>query len=113
MKEQALIWALGMAQFAAAQPAASAAALASVEPEEPFTHKLPEWSPHWGFVRGGWENGGTRIWNGDTGKMVGLVSTGRWSDLALDPKRRFIYVSESIWTKVNRGTRQDLALIHI
>jgi methylamine dehydrogenase heavy chain len=108
----ALISALGMAQFAAAQPAASAAALASVEPEEPFTHKLPEWSPHWGFVRGGWENGGTRIWNGDTGKMVGLVSTGRWSDLALDPKRRFIYVSESIWTKVNRGTRQDMISVY-
>ena len=108
----ALISALGMAQVAAAQPAASAAALASVEPEEPFTHKLPEWSPHWGFVRGGWENGGTRIWNGDTGKMVGLVSTGRWSDLALDPKRRFIYVSESIWTKVNRGTRQDMVSVY-
>jgi methylamine dehydrogenase heavy chain len=86
--------------------------MAPVEPEEPFTHKLPEWSPHWGFVRGGWENGGTRIWNGDTGKMVGLVSTGRWSDLALDPKRRFIYVSESIWTKVNRGTRQDMISVY-
>ncbi len=45
----ALILALGMAQVAAAQPAASAAALASVEPEEPFTHKLPEWSPALGF----------------------------------------------------------------
>ena len=100
---------------AQAQPAAApapAATMAPVEPEEPFTHKLPEWSPHWGFVRGGWESGGTRIWNGDTGKMVGLVSTGRWSDLALDPKRRFIYVSESIWTKVNRGTRQDMISVY-
>jgi methylamine dehydrogenase heavy chain len=100
---------------AQAQPAAApapATTRAQVEPEEPFTHKLPEWSPHWGFVRGGWENGGTRIWNGDTGKMVGLVSTGRWSDLALDPKRRFIYVSETIWTKVNRGTRQDMISVY-
>lgn len=96
-----------------AQPAPAAApALASVEPEEPFTHKMPDWSPHWGFVRGGWENGGTRIWNGDTGKMVGLVSTGRWSDLAIDPKRRFVYVSETIWTKVNRGTRQDMLSVY-
>ena len=106
------ISALGMAQVAAAQPAATAATLASVEPEEPFTHKMPDWSPHWGFVRGGWENGGTRIWNGDTGKMVGLVSTGRWSDLAIDPKRRFVYVSETIWTKVNRGTRQDMLSVY-
>jgi methylamine dehydrogenase heavy chain len=96
----------------AAAPAAAPPARASVEPDEPFSHKLPEWSPHWGFIRGGWENGGTRIWNGDTGKMLGLVSTGRWSDMALDPKGRFIYVSETMWTKVNRGTRQDMISVY-
>ncbi len=100
------------AQTPAPAAATAAATRAPVEPEEPFTHKLPEWSPHWGFVRGGWENGGTRIWNGDTGKMLGLVATGRWSDLALDPKRRFIYVAETIWTKVNRGTRQDMISVY-
>jgi methylamine dehydrogenase heavy chain len=117
MAGAALIAALALGSGAAlaqstTAPAAPATTRAPVEPEEPFTHKLPEWSPHWGFIRGGWENGGTRIWNGDTGKMVGLVATGRWSDLAIDPKRRFIYVSETIWTKVNRGTRQDMLSVY-
>ena len=94
---------------AAAQTAASAPPPA---PEEAFTHKLPAWSAHWGFIRGGWENGGTRIWDGDTGKMVGLVATGRWSDLGLDPQQRAFYVSETIWTKVNRGTRQDMLTVY-
>ena len=102
---------LGPASAQTAAPA-TAPTTASVEPEEPFTHTLPDWSPHWGLVRGGWENGGTRIWNGDTGKMVGLVATGRWSDIALDPRRRFFYVSETIWTKVNRGTRQDMLTVY-
>lgn len=52
---------LGPASAQTAAPA-TAPTTASVEPEEPFTHTLPDWSPHWGLVRGGWENGGTRIW---------------------------------------------------
>lgn len=105
-----------LASLAATAPAqaqsASPPSAAGTEPEEPFTHTLPAWSPHWAFVRGGWESGGTRIWDGDTGKMVGLVATGRWSDLGLDPKNRAIYVSETIWTKVNRGTRQDMLTVY-
>lgn len=105
----ALIALLGLGSVNA-QPASGPPA--GLEPEEPYTHTLPAWSPHWGFVRGGWENGGTRIWDGDSGKMVGLVATGRWSDLAIDPKNRFLYVSETIWTKVNRGTRQDMLTVY-
>jgi methylamine dehydrogenase heavy chain len=83
-----------------------------LQPEEAFTHKLPAWSPHWGFVRGGWESGGTRIIDGDTGKMLGLVQTTRWSDMALDPGKRAIYVAETIWSKINRGTRQDYVAVY-
>jgi methylamine dehydrogenase heavy chain len=84
----------------------------NLEPEEAFTHKLAPLSPRWGFIRGGWESSGTRIWDGDTGKMIGQVSTTRWSDMALDPNRRFIYVAETIWTKINRGTRQDFIALY-
>jgi len=84
----------------------------SVEPEEAYTHKLPPLSMRWGFMRGGWEAGGTRIFDGDSGKMIGLISSTRWSDVALDPTRRFIYVSETIWTKINRGTRQDFIAVY-
>lgn len=97
------------AQSASAPPGGDPNGL---QPEEPYTHKLPAITPHWGFLRGSWENPGTRIWDGDSGKMLGLVQTTRWSDLALDPKKRFIYVAETIWTKINRGTRQDYVAVY-
>ncbi len=96
----------------AVQAQAAPAAMPSLEPEEAFTHKLPALSTRWGFLRGGWENGGTRIFDGDTGKMVGLIQTTRWSDMAIDPSKRFFYVAETIWTKINRGTRQDFLAVY-
>lgn len=83
-----------------------------LESEEPYTRTMPPLSPHWGFIRGGFETGATRIFNGDTGKMVGMIATSRWSDLALDPTNKFYYVSETIWTKINRGTRQDMVSVY-
>lgn len=99
------------AQMAAA-PAAPAGDPNGLEPETPFSHKLPPLSPHWGFIRGGWESGGTHIFDGDTGKMIGTVQTTRWSDLALDPTRKAIYVAETIWSKINRGIRQDYVAVY-
>lgn len=105
--------AVGSAQAQTAAPSAPPAGDPNgLQPEEPYTHKLPAISPHWGFLRGSWENPGTRIWDGDTGKMLGLVQTTRWSDLALDPRKKFIYVAETIWTKINRGTRQDYVAVY-
>lgn len=108
----AVIGAATLSSLAQAQTPAAPAAPPVLESEEPYTRKLPAISPHWAFVRGGWESGATRIWNGDTGKMVGMVSTGRWSDLGLDPTNKYYYVSETMWTKVNRGTRQDMVSIY-
>ncbi len=101
----------------AASPAALAQAPAPVakpalESETPFTNKLPTLSPHWAFLRGGFGSGGTRIFSGDTGKMVGMVNTSQWSDLAIDPTNKFFYVSETIWTKTIRGTRQDMVSVY-
>ncbi len=105
--------AAGLIAAAMAQtPAQTPPAPASLEPEEAFTHKLPAMSMHWAFLRGGWGAEGTRIFDGDTGKMIGQISATRWSDVALDPTRRFIYVSETIWTRINRGTRQDFIAIY-
>lgn len=109
---------LGLALLAATLPSAASAQASApttapvLESEEPFTAKLPAKSPHWAYIRGGFESGGTRIFDGDTGKMVGLVTTPRWSDLALDPAGKHIFVSETIWTKINRGTRQDYVAIY-
>jgi methylamine dehydrogenase heavy chain len=99
------------AQTAPAAPAAPAA-VDPLEPETPFTHKLPPLSARWGFIRGGWESGGTHVFDGDTGKMVATVQTTRWSDMALDPMGKAIYVAETIWSKINRGTRQDYVAVY-
>lgn len=112
----ALLIALAGAQSGAqaqtpAAPAAPAAP-AGLEPETPFTHKLPPLSTRWGFIRGGWESGGTHIFDGDSGKMVGTVQTTRWSDMALDPAGKAIYVAETIWSRINRGTRQDYVAVY-
>ena len=99
-----------MAQSAA--PPAPTTSTPGLEPETPYTNKLPTASPHWGIFRGGWGAGGTRIFDGDTGKMVGQLSTSQWSDMALDPTKKAWYVSETIWTKINRGTRQDFIAVY-
>ena len=110
------LFALGLFGTAIIPAAASAQAVAGAAPvlesEEAFVHKLPAQSPHWAFIRGGFDSGGTRIFDGDTGKMLGMVNTSKWSDLGLDPTAKFHYVSESIWTKVLRGTRQDLVAVY-
>jgi methylamine dehydrogenase heavy chain len=103
----------GFAAPALAQASATpAAAPAVLESEEPYTRKMPPLSPHWGYIRGGFESGATRIFDGDTGKMIGMISTSRWSDLTLDPTNKFYYVSETIWSKINRGTRQDMLSVY-
>jgi methylamine dehydrogenase heavy chain len=100
--------------FAAqAQPAPAAAAPAAVpEAEEAFVHKIETPQPQWAYVRGGWGTGGTRIFDGKTGKMRGMIATGLSSDMAIDPSGRYYYVSETMWTKGNRGTRQDVVSIY-
>lgn len=92
--------------------AVAGAAPPVLESEEAFVNKLPAASPHWAFIRGGFDSGATRIFDGDTGKMLGMVNTSKWSDLALDPTAKFHYVSETIWTKVIRGTRQDMVTVY-
>lgn len=85
---------------------------ATPESEESFTHKLAAPAPHWAYIRGAFDTGGTRIFDGDTGKMKGMLNTSKWSDLALDPTNSFYYIAESIWTKTLRGQRQDMVSIY-
>ncbi|WP_164157354.1 amine dehydrogenase large subunit [Sandarakinorhabdus rubra] len=112
LAETALAAALALSAGITGAAAQTAPPAGNLEPEQAFTHKLPAPSPHWVFMRGGWENSGTRIWDGDSGKMLGLVQTTRWSDMALDPAYKAIYVAETIWTKINRGTRQDYVAVY-
>lgn len=99
-----------LAMFGAV-PAARAADPLPPDPElEAVTLSAPK--PSWVFVERGFVVPGNVIYDTDTGKMLGLVESSNLSDLALDPGGKAFYVSESIWTKGWRGTRQDMITVY-
>jgi len=82
------------------------------EAEEASVSTMEPPKQGWFFVRGGWGSAGSSIFDAGTGKMLGMVSTSRDSDLAIDPEGKFYYVAETMWTKVNRGTRMDFISVY-
>ncbi len=68
--------------------------------------------PSWVFVERGFVVPGNTIYDTDTGKMLGMVEASLLSDLALDPAGKAYYVSETMWTKGWRGTRQDMITVY-
>lgn len=95
-----------------APTAAGAAETVVPEAEENDVATLPAASPHWAFLQDGWAVKGTRIIDGDTGRMRAMLASPALANIAIDPKGRYYYVAESIWTKGNRGTRQDLLTVY-
>ena len=84
---------------------------APLEFEESETASLPAISPRWVLSEYHWAGGATRIFDGDTGNMLGQISISQLANLTPDPNGRYFYVAETIWTKGTRGTRQDLLTI--
>ncbi|WP_421846839.1 amine dehydrogenase large subunit [Novosphingobium sp.] len=92
-------------------PAAHAADPLQPDPELEAV-SLPAAKPSWVFVERGFVVPGNAIYDTDTGKMLGLVEASTLSDLAIDPAGKAFYVSETIWTKGWRGTRQDMITVY-
>ncbi|MBT2187285.1 amine dehydrogenase large subunit [Sphingobium nicotianae] len=90
----------------------ASSAVRAQEGETSEVSKMEPPKPEWVFVRGGFGSEGTSIYDTKTGKMKGMVNTSASSDMALDPTGKFYYVSETIWTKGNRGTRQDMVAVY-
>jgi methylamine dehydrogenase heavy chain len=57
-------------------------------------------------------DGGVRIIDGDTAKMVAEVYTSRYANFALAPDQKFLYIAESYWARGNRGPREDLLAVY-
>lgn len=95
------------AQEQAAAPAATPPPLPS---EKPDTALLPPATPHRYFLSG--RGGGVTIINGDTAKIEGTVNGSGSFGFAVAPDQSRFYVSETIWTRQNRGKRQDLLSIY-
>ena len=101
-------WALLAGPTQAAPPATGAA----LEMETSDVLSITPPKPTWFFVDGGWDMPGTSIFDGETGKMKGMVETRRLADFAIDPAGKYYYVAETIWSKGDRGTRQDMVSVY-
>ena len=80
--------------------------------EVPSVSNLDAVQPHWVFVNRGNGQDGARIFDGDTGKMKGMVNMYGQDSFAFDPLGRNFYVAQTIWSKLDRGTRQDALLAY-
>ena len=93
-------------------PAAMAASGTTVpQAEVSDTATMPAATPRWVYMSGGYGTAGTSIYDADTGKMKGQVEVPSLGNLSLDPKGRYYYVAETIWTKIDRGVRQDMVTL--
>ena len=117
------IAALGLAPFGLAQAQTNgiASPIQKVSPtgavtipqaEVPSVTTLDPVQPHWVFVNRGNGQDGTRIFDGDTGKMKGMVNMYGQDSFAFDPMGRNFYVAQTIWSKLDRGIRQDMLLVY-
>jgi methylamine dehydrogenase heavy chain len=105
----------------AALTAAGSAALAQPAPSGPAAMPqaeisdiatMPPATPRWFYVLGGYGQQGARIFDADTAKMKGLIEVPSLGNLGFDPKGRYYYVAETIWSKISRGVRQDMVTIY-
>jgi methylamine dehydrogenase heavy chain len=93
-----------------AQPQHGAATIPQLE--VPSVGTLDPVQPHWVFVNRGNGQDGTRIFDGDTGRMKGMVNMYGQDSFAFDPLGRNFYVAQTQWSKQDRGTRQDMLLVY-
>lgn len=107
---------LACSSFAGALAASSVSAQTPVAPppvlpsETADTATLPPPTPHRYFLAG--RGSGVTIINGDTGKVEGTVNGSGSIGFAAAPDNSRFYVSETIWSRQNRGTRQDLLSVY-
>lgn len=104
----------GLVALALAAAQASAAPATPVVPqaEEVDVAVLPPSTPHRVYLSDSWTTGNTQVIDGDTAHLIGFVHHPVYSNFALDPAGRWLLVAESIWSKGNRGTRQDLLTLY-
>jgi methylamine dehydrogenase heavy chain len=104
--------AAGITFAAHAQDAAPPAKPAILEAETSDVAKLGPMGPHRLLIGGGLRGAGVVIINGDTARLEGQIPAAPASNFVIDPNNRFFYIAETMWTRLNRGTRQDLLSVY-
>jgi len=95
-----------------AQDSAPPAKPAILEAETSDVAKLAPMGPHRVLIGGGLRGAGVAIINGDTARIEGQIHAAPASNFVIDPNNRFFYIAETMWTRLNRGTRQDLLSVY-
>jgi methylamine dehydrogenase heavy chain len=91
--------------------AAAAAAAAAVTPEVSDVATLPPAGPHRLWLEDPF-GGSVQVIDGDTGSVLATIAGASLSSYAADASQRTVYVAESIWSKGNRGVRQDMVTVY-
>lgn len=73
---------------------------------------LPPTNPRRVFLLDSFGGQEARVLDGESGKLLGGVSAAPLSNIAFSPDQSRVYVAESIWTKGNRGDRQDMVSVY-
>jgi methylamine dehydrogenase heavy chain len=58
------------------------------------------------------KDGRAFIVDGDTATLQGTLSAAFYANVIMDPLRKSYYVAETIWSRGNRGDRQDLLTVY-
>lgn len=109
-------WACAALALAAAVSAATAWAQLPPDPAG-AVEPLPPPSPHWVWVNDvaffAFPDGRAFLVDGDSGKMLGMLSTGYSFTAIVAPRARgLIYSPESYFSRGTRGTRTDVVTIY-
>jgi methylamine dehydrogenase heavy chain len=80
-------------------------------PEVSDVATLPPAGPHRFWLVDAFE-GAAQVIDGDTGALKATIPGASLSSYAAGPDQRTVYVAESIWTRGNRGERQDMVSVY-
>jgi methylamine dehydrogenase heavy chain len=92
-------------------------ALAEMPPQEVVTvRKMPAASPHWVFVMIPFSSSllvtSILAVDGDSLKVLGTVTGGIVSDLAIAPDHKELYTADTFYSRGSRGVRTDVVTIY-
>jgi methylamine dehydrogenase heavy chain len=83
-----------------------AAAPPVLQAEQSDVATLPPIAPHW--VLPPTARTAYTLYDADAGRILGTIPASVEGNIALSPDRRTVYVADTIWSRGDHGTRQDL-----
>jgi methylamine dehydrogenase heavy chain len=102
----------GMVAHTAGAAEDSATRPAILEAEVSDVATLAPSNPHRLLIGGGLGDAGVQIINGDTARVEARIQAAPMANFVIDPNNKYYYIAETMWTRINRGTRQDVLAVY-